>query len=353
MLQVEFAGDAAWPRWTIRVASSLWRAAGSTRDRLRRDTVGGQGKSGERPARSRHCDRVKEAAGAKDAGHWGDTEPSGRCGRPPRKPGDLSPASHDNPRGKGGFNAKNRSTRLAAACALALTCCSRRRGRVGEGGRAPTCAWSAPAARCSPKRRCRPGTTKVPTSPKATCFGKGTGGSGKAGDRQGRDRARPAGPGGEVDGIAAAAAGDRRLPRRIRPRHLRGRRHQQHREEVLVPEGQPQEPRTRRRIGEAEDGRRSPLGARRVPVPERAGAGSPRRSDPGRAVRGPGLLLRRQGQAQAGSRSDGYRRVRADRAPTGKATVVLSAPTTLVATHGKDIPSNGAAVCVLGVCPKG
>ena len=43
-------------------------------------------------------------------------------------------------------------------------------------------------------------------------------------------------------------------------------------------------------------------------------------------------------------------------APTaadGKATVVLSAPTTLVATHGKEIPSNGAAVCVLGMCPKG
>ena len=40
-------------------------------------------------------------------------------------------------------------------------------------------------------------------------------------------------------------------------------------------------------------------------------------------------------------------------AADGKATVVLTAPTTLVASHGKDIPSNGAAVCVLGACPKG
>src|ERR1044071_5208923 len=35
------------------------------------NTVGGQGKSGAKPARSRHCDRVKEVAGAPSAGHWG------------------------------------------------------------------------------------------------------------------------------------------------------------------------------------------------------------------------------------------------------------------------------------------
>ncbi len=43
-------------------------------------------------------------------------------------------------------------------------------------------------------------------------------------------------------------------------------------------------------------------------------------------------------------------------APTdseGHASVTLSAPTVLAATHGKDIPSNGAAVCIGGVCPGG
>jgi hypothetical protein len=41
-------------------------------DRLARvNTVGGQGKSGAKPARSRHCDRVKEVAGALRASHWG------------------------------------------------------------------------------------------------------------------------------------------------------------------------------------------------------------------------------------------------------------------------------------------
>ena len=42
-------------------------------------------------------------------------------------------------------------------------------------------------------------------------------------------------------------------------------------------------------------------------------------------------------------------------APTaadGSTTVTLSAPTTLLATHGKEIPSNGVAVCLSGACPR-
>lgn len=35
----------------------------------------------------------------------------------------------------------------------------------------------------------------------------------------------------------------------------------------------------------------------------------------------------------------------------GKATVTLTAPTELRATYGKDIPSNGVPVCVGGMCP--
>jgi hypothetical protein len=37
----------------------------------------------------------------------------------------------------------------------------------------------------------------------------------------------------------------------------------------------------------------------------------------------------------------------------GRTLVTLTGPSTLVATHGKDIPSNHAAVCVGGACPKG
>lgn len=37
----------------------------------------------------------------------------------------------------------------------------------------------------------------------------------------------------------------------------------------------------------------------------------------------------------------------------GRATVTLTGPSTLAATHGKDIPSNQVAVCVSGACPGG
>jgi hypothetical protein len=37
----------------------------------------------------------------------------------------------------------------------------------------------------------------------------------------------------------------------------------------------------------------------------------------------------------------------------GRTTVTLTGPATLVATHGKDIPSNQVAVCVSGTCPAG
>lgn len=37
----------------------------------------------------------------------------------------------------------------------------------------------------------------------------------------------------------------------------------------------------------------------------------------------------------------------------GRTTVALTGPSTLVATHGKDIPSNQVAVCVGGACPAG
>ena len=106
-------------------------------DRLARvNTVGGQGKSGEKPARSRHCDRVKEVAGAFGASHWGATQiPREGAADQPRKPGDLSPASHDNPRGKGGLNAKTHSIPAGRRVrAGSRPACSRPpRSRVGKG----------------------------------------------------------------------------------------------------------------------------------------------------------------------------------------------------------------------------
>ena len=75
-------------------------------------TVGGQGKSGAKPARSRHCDRVEEVADAACRASATGGAPRPREGAPaqPREPGDLSPASQDDPRGKGGSYAKTDAT---------------------------------------------------------------------------------------------------------------------------------------------------------------------------------------------------------------------------------------------------
>ena len=35
----------------------------------------------------------------------------------------------------------------------------------------------------------------------------------------------------------------------------------------------------------------------------------------------------------------------------GTTSVTLTQPTKLVATHGKELPSNGAPVCIAAVCP--
>ena len=97
-----------------------------------------------------------------------------------RKPGDLSPASHDNPRGKGGLNAKTHlhsgwSPRarwlfvlVASTAAIAAAKVPAGLRVVGGGGRQLV------------QETLKTGTTSVPTSRKAICFGKGTGGSGKA-----------------------------------------------------------------------------------------------------------------------------------------------------------------------------
>ena len=214
-----------------------------------------------RPARSRHCDRVKEVAGALGASHWGATQsPREGAADRPRKPGDLSPASHDNPRGKGGLNAKTRSIpagRRVRAGSRPVPV--DRRGRRRPRASPPTCAWSAAAARCSPKRRSATGTTSVKTSPKATCFGDGTGGSGKSVTIKGADRAGPAGPGGEVDGVAAAAADHR--PLRLRPRRSAASAAQRrHGEASWYLKVNHKNPERRRRNGEAASRRRSPLG---------------------------------------------------------------------------------------------
>ena len=305
-----------------------------------------------RPARSRHCDRVKEVAGARAAPATG--APQMRPGKArPTSPGSQETCprpANDNPRGKGGFNAKNRSNPAG--------------GRVRAGPApvrlAPPRSPSAKKVESRPARRgakgkalaeetLKTGHDQDPDQHEGDCFGKGTGGSGKAAKITGPTALGLLGQAATSTEVAAAAADHRRL--RLRPRDLRRRRLQRHREGILVPEGQPQEPGTRRRAGQAEAGRRRALGAAPVPLPEGAGAGSarPKRR---RACRS------RSASSPTTTRASASRpRERWSPAAPGRPTPRAGRPSrsagrpTLRATHAKDIPSNGVGVCVLAVCP--
>ena len=67
----------------------------------RRHTAGGQGKSGAKPARSRHCDRAKRDAASAGSATGDATASPGRRGVESRKPGDLSSGQPYQPSRKG------------------------------------------------------------------------------------------------------------------------------------------------------------------------------------------------------------------------------------------------------------
>lgn len=242
--------------------------------------------------------------------------------------------------------------RLAAACALALI--------AVLSGAALAAAKAVPAelrvvgagGKVLAEESLRTGTTKVPTSPKATCLGKGTGGSGRAvtvkgptalgllaGAAQSNSSLRPllitdhfvsefglgiCGVGGfashgpyswylkvdhknpELGGDSVKLrAGDEvlwALAKYPYPSEL----------SLVAPEGATAGvPFTVRVYSYSDKGKRRPAAGVTV-----TGAATPTGAD-------------------------------------GSATVTLAGPTALIATHGTDIPSNRVAVCVGGVCPEG
>ena len=102
---------------------------------LRRSSAGGPGKSGEKPARSRHCDR---ALMRRTIATGGPTA-SGKARRGARKPGDLTPAGPIRPSRKGWLHEEPnpaararraarcsaRSPRPRAAAPVSVNCASR------------------------------------------------------------------------------------------------------------------------------------------------------------------------------------------------------------------------------------
>src|SRR5262249_39752738 len=82
-----------------------------------RTGAGGKGRGGERRARSRHCDRVirtTQSATGESSTRWEGAEVIAR------KPGDLSPASQHDPRGRGGSEMRIIGSIAAAASLVAL-----------------------------------------------------------------------------------------------------------------------------------------------------------------------------------------------------------------------------------------
>ena len=240
--------------------------------------------------------------------------------------------------------------RLAAVCVLALMfLVSTTALAVGKGTRADLRVVGS-GGKVLTEQTLQTSTTKVPTSPKATCLGKGTGGSGKAVSVKGPTPI----------GLLAQAAKETSS---LKP--------------LLITDafdfglgicGVGGYSATRQESWYLKVNHKNPgLSGDAVKLKKDdevlwALAGFPYPNE---------LSLVAPAEAQAGvpfevtvySYNDKGKRKPASGAtltgaagPTGadgRATVTVTGPSTLVARHGKDIPSNGVAVCVAGVCPLG
>ena len=243
-------------------------------------------------------------------------------------------------------------SRLAAACALALVALFSTAAIAAAKGVSADLRVVGAGGKTLAEQTLSTGTTKVPTSPKATCLGKGTGGSGKPVSVKGPTAL----------GLLARAA---RSTSSLRP--------------LLVTDGFESEfglgicgiggsRSTSKKSWYLKVNHRNPeLGGDSVKLKSGdevlwALAAFPYPNE---------LVLEAPSEATAGvpfevqaySYDDkGKRKAAAGAtipgaiAPTtadGSATVVLTGPARLIATHGKEIPSNRVAVCMLGACPQG
>jgi len=243
-------------------------------------------------------------------------------------------------------------TRLAAACALAVAVLLSTAAIAAAKGVSADIRVVGAGGRALAEETLRTGTTKVPTSPKATCLGKGSGGSGR--------KVTVKGP--TALGLLAQAA---RSTASLRP--------------LLVTDAFESEfglglcgiggaGATKKKSWYLKVNHSNPeLGGDSVklrkgdqvlwalepfPYPNELALEAP-----AEAVPGVPFGVRVFSYNDAGKRRPAAgATVPGATAPTGsdgRATVVVTGPTELVARHGKDIPSNAAAVCVLGACPQG
>jgi hypothetical protein len=242
--------------------------------------------------------------------------------------------------------------RLAAACALAITMLFSIVAVATAKGVSADLRVVGAGGKALAEETLQTATTKVPTSPKATCLGKGTGGSGKPVTVRGATAL----------GLLAQGA---RSTASLRPLLVT---------DAFLSEfglgicGVGGSSSSAKKSWYLKVNHRNPeLGGDSVklrqgdevlwalapfPYPNELRLEAPAEATPGVPFEVQVYSYNDRGKRRpaAGATVPG---ATGPTAADGGATVVLTAPTTLVASHGKDIPSNGAAVCMLGTCPKG
>ncbi|HEX3173524.1 MAG TPA: hypothetical protein VHQ43_04800 [Solirubrobacterales bacterium] len=241
--------------------------------------------------------------------------------------------------------------RLVAACALALIALLVGATVAAAKGGSEELRVLGGGGKLLAEESLRAGTVKVPTSPKATCLGKGTGGSGKAATVKGANALSLLGKAAKsnaalrplsitdhfasefglgvcgVGGYASHGALSWYLKVNHKNPNLGG-------EAVKVKPGD------------------EVLWAlAKYPYPKELSLVAPEQTTLGVpfTVRVFSYDDKGKRKPAAGATVTG---ALAPTAADGSATVVLTAPTVLAASHGKDLPSNRVAVCVNGACPQ-
>ena len=246
------------------------------------------------------------------------------------------------------------SFRLAAACALALVIALSAAALAGaKGGGVPVrLRVLTTSGKVLAEEALRTGTTSIPTSPRATCFGDGTGGSGKPVTVRGATA---------LGLLAQAAKSDAALRPLLVTDHFSfglglcgvgG--------DVVKGEG-PSWYLTVNHVNPEVGGEAAKLHpgdevvwylAASYPYPDELALSAPARVQAGKpfGVRVYSYDEKGKRRPAAGVTVSGAG------GPTdsgGRATVTLSKPALLVARHGGDIPSSPVAVCVGGRCRSG
>jgi hypothetical protein len=242
--------------------------------------------------------------------------------------------------------------RLAAACALALLVVLAGAALASAKGVSAELRVVGSGGKVLAEQSLRTGTTKVPTSPKATCLGKGTGGSGRSVTVKG---ATPL-------GLLAQAA---KTTSSLRPLSVTDHflaefglglcgiggvsSHGAFSWYLKVDHKNPE-------VGgdsvKLKSGDEVLWALAKYPYPKELSLVAPEQ-----ATAGVPFVVQVFSYDDKGKKKPAAGvTVSGASAPTGadgSATVTLTGPAVLAASHGADIPSNRVAVCVGGVCPQG